>query len=228
MAWSARGQRKYPVSALYMCAFMAAITCGCDRSTNSGVTSEDFFKTAESPKNPLAKFSGKVSIDGQPPRKDCKLFVILTDPKHLDENSRGMLPNYFAACDADGKFGFSTYIRHDGLSIRGKYVVTFVELHPYGRSGPTGGKALRGSPATHDAGARYGRPDELKNLYSDPDKNIKDPKFLLDLQPPGRDDYHFDLVVAGKEPIAHPAPHAVRTLAPRQLDWPPEARSAAK
>jgi hypothetical protein len=174
---------------------------------------------------PVAKLAGRVTIDGQPPKKDCRLFLILTDPQHLDENAHGMLPKYFAACDADGNFGFNTYSKHDGV-FPGKYVLTFVELHVHKPSASSGGRNVKSLPASKSVTVGYGQPDELKNLYSDPDSNFKDQRFNLYLKPPGKDDYRFDLVVAGKQPIAKPAPHAVQKMSPKQLSWPPENASA--
>ena len=51
--------------------------------------------------------------------------------------------------------------------------------------------------------------DELNNLYNDPDKNIKEGAFLLDVQLPGKDDYRFALAVAGKKPVLKAGPNAV-------------------
>jgi len=228
MLRSAHHELKSWSAGFVVCLFVIAIAQGCGNTSNSGNQADDaFLKNAEFPRVTLAKFSGKITIDGKPPKKDCKLFVILTDPKHLDENAHGILPKYFAVCDDEGKFGFSTYAWHDGVAV-GKYVVTFVELHPQARSGSGRAKALKGGAPSPSGGTRFGQPDELKNLYSDPDKNIDVTKFFLDLQPPGKDDDRFDLAVAGKEPVPKPAPHAVQSLAPKQLDWPPAAASAAK
>jgi hypothetical protein len=228
MFCTALRQRKSWRAGLVVCSFAVALAQGCSKTSSSGSQADDaFLKNAEFPKQRLAKFSGKVTVDGQPPKKDCTVFVILTDPKHLDENAHGILPKYYAACDPEGNFGFSMYDRHDGVAA-GKYVVTFVELHPLKRSGRSEVKGNKSGTPTPSGGTRFAQPDELKNLYSDPDKNIKDAKFFLDLQAPGKDDYHFDLAVAGKEPIPKPAPHALQGLAPRQVDWPPAAASTAK
>ena len=55
-------------------------------------------------------------------------------------------------------------------------------------------------------------PDELKNLYNDPDKNAEIPEFKIDLKPPGIKDAHFNLTVEGKEPVTTPGPHAITSL----------------
>ena len=99
----------------------------------------------------------------------------------------------------------------------GKWVVTFLELHEAPARGTSAKKSSTGKTASGLGGGggsrnqRYMQPDELKNLYSDPDTNTKDQRFSLDLQPPGKEDYHFDLAVAGKT-AAKCAPHAVSTL----------------
>jgi hypothetical protein len=163
--------------------------------------------------SPVAKFAGRVTIDGKPPKKNCRLFVILNDPSHPEKNVNGGEQMLFSACDSNGNFAFSTYGLQDGV-IPGEYVVTFVELHfgtgnrinafflPTSRLGP--------SPD------RYRQPDELKNLYNDPDKNAKNPEFNIDLQPPGYAHYQFNLAVAGQKPVVQPGPNAVTGLPPRR------------
>jgi hypothetical protein len=155
----------------------------------------------------VAKFAGRVTVDGQPPQAGYKLFVILNDPNHLDAAARsGGLPKLYTGCDVHGRFSFSTNGVDDGAPV-GNYVVTFVELRQ-----PGGGKfrpRMGVGSQTHFTG-----PDELKNLYNDPDKNAKDDKFKVDVQPPGKTDYNFDLSIAGKEP-AQASPNAVTTIGER-------------
>lgn len=187
-------------------------------SEHRGAQSWDDYRRFQA--RPLAKFAGRVLVDGKGPRKDCKLFVILTDPKHLDENVKGLPPKFFTVCHADGTFGFSTNEKHDGV-LPGKYIVTFVELHERRiRRGNAGLKTKSTGGSTGDR-VSFVEPDELKNLYSDPDKNAANPKYSLDLQPPGRDDYSFDLNVSGQTPLAKAAPHAVKKMSPKFLEWPP-------
>jgi hypothetical protein len=178
-----------------------------DRSDNTGAT--NFDKNRIFQLLPVAKFAGQITIDGKPPTKGGKLFVILTDPSHLDEHARGTLPKFYAVCDADGHFAFGTYDlknKSDGV-VAGKYVVTFAQLHKFvPKSAKTKGPSISERRGGYE---KYNLPDDLKNLYSDPDRNAKSPAFLLNLQPPGKDDYRFDLVVAGKVPLPKPAPHAV-------------------
>ena len=94
----------------------------------------------------MVKFSGTVTVDGQPPAVDRRnpLFVIAYDPKNPPKGRQ--LP-FTARCDKDGHFQFNTYSTGDGLPA-GSYVVLFVQ------------------PKTEGG-------DALKNLYNDPDKNAQ-------------------------------------------------------
>jgi hypothetical protein len=58
---------------------------------------------------------------------------------------------------------------------------------------------------------KYFGPDELKNLYSDPDKNAKEDIYVLDVKPPGKDNYQFELSIAGKEVVPR-GPNAVKEI----------------
>jgi hypothetical protein len=139
------------------------------------------------------------------------VFVILTNPQHLDENAHSDRPKLYAGCDEQGHFAFGTYDRDDGV-VAGKYVVTFVELHVPGLAQVTTQGRFKAPVGQVGARKAYTGPDELKNLYNDPDKNQKEEKFSLDLQPPGKADYDFDLAVAGKDTAA-PGPNAVTKIA---------------
>jgi hypothetical protein len=178
---------------------------GCSGSSSASRALErQFEENPQFHKAAVAKFAGTVTIDGQPPSKDLLLFVILNDPQHLDENARLRAPKLSALCDDDGHFAFSTYDKGDGVAA-GKYVVTFVQLH-HPKSG-RGARRLAGTGARHFVG-----PDELKNLYNDPDKNKDDPRFNLEVKPPGEADHQFDLAVAGKDPVTTPGANAVTTI----------------
>jgi hypothetical protein len=153
---------------------------------------------------PVAKCAGRVTVDGQPPKQDCKIFVTLHRPDHLDEAAhlRGKGYQLFTPCDADGSFVFRNGVEP------GQYVITFVELHARGgaqKSDTGGARMVRGNNSPRG----FQQPDELKNLYNDPNKNIKDPTFNLNLAFPGRDDFQFDLAVAGKEAVDKPGPNAI-------------------
>jgi hypothetical protein len=136
-----------------------------------------------------------------PPASDAQLFVILNDPEHPEAAAHSKMPQLFTVCDPEGKFSFRTYFTGDGV-VAGKYVVTFVALHPPAKSG----RHVMG-------GSLFSSPDELKNLYNDPDQNAKQEKFNLDLQAPGKGDYEFDLAVAGMQPVETPGPNAWTRIA---------------
>ncbi len=57
----------------------------------------------------------------------------------------------------------------------------------------------------------YVGPDELKNLYNDPEKNEKIPEFKIDHKAPGKTDYDFNLKVAGNENPT-PGPKALTSI----------------
>jgi hypothetical protein len=56
---------------------------------------------------------------------------------------------------------------------------------------------------------KIGGPDMLKNLYNDPEKNLKDPDFVIDLQAPGITDKTFNLRVVGKDSPPVPGRYAI-------------------
>ena len=186
---------------------LLAFATGCDRLPTSEQARQRQFHQHPQFELPaaVAKFSGRVTVDGKPPKENCRLFVILNNPKHLDQTANGERPNLFVACDPKGDFSFSTYQPHDGV-VAGKYVVTFVELHRI--ISRSSFRNIRTSPFTPGP-ERYARPDELHNLYNDPDKNAKIEEFVVDLQPPGSSHHNFDLVIAGKKPVDKPGPNAV-------------------
>ena len=188
---------------------MAVAGCGPKTPLAKQRLDREFKENPEFHKpEPVAKFAGRVTVDGQPPRRDCKLFVILNDPDHVDDAVQGGSPRLYAVCDVDGNFAFTTNEPRDGVAP-GKYTVTFVELHPL-LVGLQGGH-LR-VPIVLGNRPSYGQPDELRNLYSDPERNGRSERFNLDLQSPGRADYRFDLIISGKEPLRMPGPNAVKSV----------------
>jgi hypothetical protein len=201
-----RGRRRLAGS-VHGTAFLfviAAICSGCPsgRPSETQQLDEYFKQNPKAKRETVAKFSGHVSVDGQPPAKDKKLFVILNDPDHLERPSK-QPPAHFAACDAEGNFEFTTYLKGDGAPV-GKYVLTFVQLHtPKAGSGPH----PMGMP---NFTKKYVGPDDLKNLYSDPEKNKADSTLLVDVKS-GKSDYDFNLAVAGKDG-GQPSDYAVTTL----------------
>jgi hypothetical protein len=192
---------------LFLGGLLMGLVSGCDRVQSAEQLQERQLREHPQFRLPaaVAKFAGRVTVDGQPPKRNCRLFVILNDPKHLDQTADGGRPELFVACEPNGDFSFS----HDGV-VAGKYIVTFVELHRIAYRGSLFG--IRTSPFLPGPEA-HRQPDELHNLYNDPDRNAKVEEYVLDLQPPGSSHYQFDLVVAGKKPVEKPGPNAVVGLA---------------
>jgi hypothetical protein len=189
-----------------LCLFAIA-AAGCSHQQTEEQAAEAFFKnnpTAAKP-IPVAKFAGRVTIDGQPPGADSHLFVILNDPEHLEKPGKAG-PRLFATCDAEGNFAFKTHVAGDGVPY-GKYVVTFVQLHRYSQT-----KARHFGGTIASFGEQYVGPDALKNLYNDPEKNKADQAFQVDVEPPGRTEYSFNLSIAGKETVAQPGQYSVTNL----------------
>jgi hypothetical protein len=170
---------------------LASMCQGCGSATQSAREALDRqYKDNPQLKRPdLAKFAGTVTVDGQPPAKGTVIVVILNDPKKPAPRNK---PSQYAISDPNGHFEFSTSLKGDG-TLPGSYVVTFAELHPHGRRG-------------------FFPPDELKNLYNDPDKNGDKQEFRLELQSPGKPDYTIDLKVAGEEPVSKPGPNATTEI----------------
>jgi hypothetical protein len=190
---------------------VAGVLAGCTKQQSSEqALDKQYSDNPQFKRTPMAKFAGKVTVDGQPPANGFRLFVILNDPSHLEVAAHSQRPPMYARCDENGNFSFTTINKNDGVPI-GKYVVTFVEFRDPDRAS---GGHMRGPKFRGGAGLpKYEGSDELKNLYNDPDKNAKDEKqFVLDLQSPGKTDYQFDLTVAGKEPIATPGANAVTSI----------------
>jgi hypothetical protein len=161
-------------------------------STARQALSETFKKYPQLHRQEVARFAGKIVIDGMPPGNRpprSALFVSL----HRMRPGQEVTEPLHALCDAAGHFAFNTYVQGDGVAI-GTYVVTIVSLRRSGRHA-------------------FGPPDEFNNLYNDPDKNAERTEFLVNVTPPGKTDYQFDLTVAGQEPVETPGPHAVTTIA---------------
>lgn len=171
--------------------FVLAIALpGCTRQKTAKEAVDQWFKSNPDAKRfAVARFAGTVTIDGLPPEKKpaTRLFILLNDPQHLEK-----LPTRYLEVAEDGRFGFMTYLAGDGVPV-GKYVVEFAQL-----SLPRGGTLRRGGGIA----SVYRGPDGLKNLYNDPEKNKDIKEFVVDVTEPGRDDYQFNLTVAGKEPAS--------------------------
>lgn len=162
-----------------------AIFGGCGTRPAGQALEKQYKDNPQLQRATLAKFAGKVTVDGNPPGQGAVILVILNDPKTPSQRNQ---PRQYTACAADGTFEFSTNLKGDGTLV-GSYVVTFVELHPHGNQG-------------------YLPPDELKNLYNDPDKNATNPEFHVELTPPGKTDYAFALKLAGEHSVDQPGAKA--------------------
>jgi hypothetical protein len=174
------------------CILVCMLAAGCGTSSADQAL-DGQLKASNGAREAVARFAGKVTIDGQPPapERNQAVVVILYDPKN--PLPPGAPPRY-AYCGKEGQFEFHTYSRADGAPV-GSYVALFAQLK-------IGGRGRRG----------YWAPDALHNLYNDPDKNAQNPEFRIDLAAPGRTDYAFNLAVAGKEPIEQPGPKAVTEI----------------
>ena len=138
----------------------------------------------------IAKFSGTVTIDNQPPvvPPRHKLVLILYSAKDAQPGRETI---YETPCDKDGHFEFTRYSKGDGVPP-GSYTVLFAELVPR-------------------RGSQFTGPDKLGNLYNDPDTS----PFHVDIKPPGKADWAFNLDVAGRDPVTQAGPHAVSRIVKR-------------
>jgi len=171
------------------CAILAE--AGCGKSGNNASLAALLRKTGDN-RASLYPLAGKVAIDGQPAQyaKPQRLVMMLFDP------TKPNLPPFKRPCkdvSAEGTFAFGTYAKGDGLPA-GKFVVTFAVLR-------VTNQGLLG-------------PDQLNNLYNDPEKNALNPEFNINHQAPGKEDYAFDLKVAGQAGVAMPGPMALTELRP--------------
>jgi hypothetical protein len=175
--WDRDGIRSY--RRLAACVALALLAGGCGESADQAEARRK--KENKLPEQILIKFSGKVTIDGQPPQLDAdhRLLIFLFDPKSPPPHGR---PPRYTDCQKDGSFQFGQGV------VPGSYVVLFAEFKP-GRPGVFHG------------------PDALKNLYNDPDKNAARDGFKVDLSSTGKTQ-DFNLEVAGKE-AETPGPSAV-------------------
>jgi hypothetical protein len=161
---------------------------GCAKSSQESL--DAYLKQTGHSRADVFPLAGKVTIDGQPARyvKPLRLVVMLYD------ESKPNLPSFkrpCRECNADGEFSFGTYTKGDGLPP-GNFVVAFAVLN-------VTMQGLKG-------------PDQLKNLYNDPERNAGNPAFKIDHRAPGKRDYYFDLKVDGQEPIETPGPKSLMEL----------------
>jgi hypothetical protein len=178
-------------------ALLGLFVGGCGKGTQTADQSLDkALATTGGTRQGVGKFSGIVTIDGKPPGEMgfVRTLVILWDPK---TSPTSKTPPAYVTCDEGGKFEFTTYGQGDGVPV-GKYVVCFAQLK--------GGIRLTG------AARGWQGPDQLKNLYNDPDKNKDIPEFEVEITSPGKTDWAFNLQVSGKEAVANPGPNAFTEL----------------
>src|ERR1700734_455566 len=99
---------------------------GCTRrKTDKEAVDQFFTDNPKAKRMEVARFAGRVTIDGLPPEKkpNTRLFILLADPAHFDR-----LPTRRTEVAEDGSFSFTTYLAGDGVPV-GKYVVEFAQLH---------------------------------------------------------------------------------------------------
>jgi hypothetical protein len=176
-------------AAVLILGFSAA---GCGRESADQAL-ERALSQANVNKQSVGKFSGTVTVDGQPPGIKVydkrRIIIMLYDPKNPPSDKHQIL---FVDCTPepnDGAFEFSTYERGDGVPP-GSYIALFEDL-------PT------------RWGGGYAGSDNFKNRFNDPDQNEKDPQFHVEVTGPGRTDWQFNLVTEGKDAPAAPGPKTV-------------------
>jgi hypothetical protein len=174
-------------------AVLGLLAAGCSGGPSAEDRAQKSLAETKGSNQTFAKFAGKVLIDGKPPglklfSDPARIFVMLYDVDHPPSSGHPVLAVGCAPEPNDGQFEFSTLQKGDGVPV-GKYIVLF---------GKWGGrfKADRG-------------PDQLHNLYNDPDKNKNDSRFNIEVTKPGKDDYVFDLAVEGKPTENSPGPNAI-------------------
>jgi len=182
MCFAARRAPGFSLPFLTLLVLAAIALEGCSKPSREDEYSKNNAKPPA--QEPVAKFAGRVTVDGLTQLGGDHIFVFLTDPQKLDKHKR-----LSTRCDPDGRFEFKTYLPGDGVPL-GKYVVGFVALHLPKKATGMG---------TADSAPRYLGPDGLKNLYNDPEKNKDIPEFVVEVTQPGRTDYEFNLTVSGKE-----------------------------
>jgi len=172
-----------------------AIGCGSRHQTAEQALQAQL-KLSGVEKQAVISLAGRVTIDGQPPGSDTNAVVVmLNDPQ---KPNLPLLQRPHTMCEPSGVFSFSTYVGGDGFPPA-DYVVTFAVLVD-NRRGLLG-------------------PDQMKNLYNDPEKNKDNPEFHIDHKASGRKDYAFDLKVNGKDEVRSPGKYALTGLVdPRRMN----------
>jgi hypothetical protein len=168
--------------------FAAFMAVGCSHQQSADEATDAALKAQGLDKETVYPLAGKVTVDGQPPQAQPKsnpIVVVLNDMSKPDVPPR---ERRRVELNPQGDFAFNTYKVDDGVPA-GKYVVTFAQFKYNKKKGLLG-------------------PDQLKNLYNDPDKNAQNKDFVIDHQSSGKTDYLFNLEVQGKEAAAA-GPHSL-------------------
>ncbi|HET6325550.1 MAG TPA: hypothetical protein VFG04_12805 [Planctomycetaceae bacterium] len=179
----------FPVFALLAVALGGVAGCG---NQSNKRTVDQVLKESGQSRADVAPLAGRVTVDGQVPDVGGfgrpKLVILLFDQSKLDAKP-DVVPK--ATVDAKGEFAFSTYDQGDGVAP-GKYVMVLLSKK-------------------FDKKKGYFGPDLLKNLYNDPNENLKVADLKIDHQAPGKKDLTIDLKLAGRD-AGTPGPKAVTVL----------------
>jgi hypothetical protein len=154
------------------------LAIGCGGSPNAEQVLNSHLKQEKIERQKVYPLAGHVTIDGHPPGSDTNVVIVVLNETRSPQVPVEKRPR--VVCTPAGEFSFSAYLADDGFPP-GDYILTFAML----------AETKRG----------FHGPDQLKNLYNDPEKNKSIPEFHIDHKPPGRKDYAFDLKLAGKEPV---------------------------
>jgi hypothetical protein len=165
------------------CVFLGLFLAGCSGGESVEHASQRRGKESNEPAQVLAKLSGRVTIDNQPPAVEPRhaLLLMLYDPERPPTESK---PPRYAIVQNDGTFKFG-----QGGVPPGSYVALFAELQ-------------RGRPGT------FRGPDVLKNLYNDPDKNQSVDSLKVEVPAFGKMQ-NFNLEVAGREAVNPRGAHSI-------------------
>lgn len=164
------------LSGLSLLCLLSGVT-GCGGPSADQSLRKAIAQTGAAAVETIFPFAGTVTVDGQPPAPELTLVVMLSDLSKPDLRV-DVRPS--AECDKEGKFSFTTYKAGDGVAGGKTYVVAF---------------ALLRQPKSALVG-----PDQLENRYNDPDKNAKNPEFVIEHKAPGKTNYEFDLKVSDVPP----------------------------
>jgi hypothetical protein len=167
---------------------VAAAVClfavtGCTKTQSAAERLDEAYRTSKMKRVTVFPLGGTVTIDNEAPtfkNRRTVLVVMAYDASKPDARASGA----YVPVKADGAFEFP-----DGGLTPGKYVLLFAVLDRRKKQGMEG-------------------PDQLKNLYNDPDVNGKKEGFTINLEASGKPDCQFNLSVTG-EAAKSPGPKAL-------------------